>query len=35
MGEKESKVMPLAETLKILEAMDAMRHSWSVKYPQD
>jgi predicted dehydrogenase len=35
MEEKESKIMPLNETLQIIEAMDAMRHSWSVKYPQD
>ncbi len=34
-GEQESKIMPLDETLKIIEAMDAIRQSWNVKYPQD
>jgi hypothetical protein len=35
MGERESKIMPLDEILKIIEAMDLTGQTWSVKYPQD
>jgi len=34
-GESESKIMPLDETLKIIETMDAIRSQWNLKYPQD
>ncbi|MBF2027627.1 MAG: Gfo/Idh/MocA family oxidoreductase [Oscillatoriales cyanobacterium C42_A2020_001] len=34
-GELESKIMPLDETLQIMQAMDTMRQRWGVKYPQD
>jgi predicted dehydrogenase len=34
-GQKESKIMPLDETLKIMETMDAIRSQWNLKYPQD
>jgi predicted dehydrogenase len=34
-GRTESDVMPLAETLDILEAMDEMRRAWGLRYPAD
>lgn len=34
-GETESKIMPLDETLAILQTMDAMRKQWGVRYPQE
>lgn len=33
-GEKESKIMPLDETLSIMETMDAIRRQWNLQYPQ-
>jgi dihydrodiol dehydrogenase / D-xylose 1-dehydrogenase (NADP) len=33
MGELESKVIPLNETVAIMELMDAMREEWGFKYP--
>lgn len=33
LGELESKVIPLNETLEIMELMDAMREEWGFKYP--
>lgn len=32
-GKKESDVMPLSETLRIMEMMDRFREEWGVKYP--
>jgi len=32
-GEKESPVMPLDETVAVLDAMDEIRHSWGLRYP--
>ncbi|MBO3459824.1 Gfo/Idh/MocA family oxidoreductase [Aetokthonos hydrillicola Thurmond2011] len=32
-GEIESKIMPLDETLKIMETMDTIRGQWNLKYP--
>jgi len=34
-GERESPLMPLDETLAILEATDALRASWKLTYPGD
>jgi predicted dehydrogenase len=34
-GELESKVMPLAESLKIMRIMDAIRTQWGFKYPSE
>ena len=34
-GERESPLMPLDETLAILEATDALRKSWKLTYPGD
>lgn len=34
-GETESSVMPLDDTLAIMETMDEMRASWGLRYPQD
>lgn len=34
-GEKESKIMPLDETLSIMETMDAIRRQWNLQYPQE
>lgn len=34
-GALESKIMPLDETLKIMETMDAIRNQWDFKYPQE
>jgi len=34
-GERESSLMPLDETLAILEATDALRASWKLTYPGD
>jgi predicted dehydrogenase len=32
-GEKESKIMPLDETLSIMKTMDTVRAMWGLKYP--
>jgi predicted dehydrogenase len=34
-GEIESKIMPLDETLKIMETMDNIRSQWNLKYPHE
>ncbi len=34
-GEKESRIMPLDDTLALMETMDEMRASWGLRYPQD
>lgn len=34
-GECESKIMPLDETLSIVETMDAIRSQWGFKYPNE
>ncbi len=34
-GETESSIMPLDETLAIMETMDEMRFSWGMRYPQE
>ncbi|OKH20963.1 dehydrogenase [Hydrococcus rivularis NIES-593] len=34
-GERESPIMPLDHTLKIMETMDVLRQQWNLKYPQD
>jgi predicted dehydrogenase len=34
-GERESHLMPLDETLRIMETMDIIRSQWNLKYPQD
>lgn len=34
-GKTEPDEMPHAETIKVLEAMDALRYSWGVKFPCD
>jgi predicted dehydrogenase len=34
-GKLESEIMPLNETLSIMEAMDAIRHHWNLQYPQE
>lgn len=34
-GDLESQIMPLDETLKIMEAMDTFRQQWNLKYPQE
>ncbi|EDN69649.1 hypothetical protein BGP_5862 [Beggiatoa sp. PS] len=34
-GELESQVMPLDETLTILETMDTLRTQWGLKYPNE
>jgi predicted dehydrogenase len=34
-GEIESKIMPLDETLTILETMDTLRTQWGLKYPNE
>lgn len=34
-GEKESRIMPLSETLTIMETLDALRRDWGVIYPQE
>lgn len=34
-GDLESKIMPLDETLKIMETMDLIRSQWGFKYPQE
>lgn len=32
-GEKESQIMPLDETVSVLETMDEIRASWGLRYP--
>ena len=32
-GKTESDIMPLSETLAIMETMDALRAQWSLTYP--
>ena len=32
-GEKESEVMPLEETVSVLETMDSIRKAWGLRYP--
>ncbi|MGI0488078.1 Gfo/Idh/MocA family protein [Pantanalinema rosaneae CENA516] len=34
-GELESPLMPLDETLRIMETMDLIRSQWKLKYPQE
>ena len=34
-GEKQSRIMPLAESLRIMETMDTIRSQWSMKYPME
>lgn len=34
-GEKESPLMPLKETLSVMETLDAMRREWGLVYPQE
>jgi dihydrodiol dehydrogenase / D-xylose 1-dehydrogenase (NADP) len=34
-GEKESAIMPLSETLSIMETLDALRREWGLVYPQE
>lgn len=34
-GELESKIMPLEQTLSIMETMDAIRQQWKFKYPSE
>lgn len=34
-GERESPLMPLDESLKIMETMDALRQQWNLKYPHE
>jgi hypothetical protein len=31
-GKKESDIMPLKETLRIMKTMDALRTQWGLKY---
>ena len=32
-GERESPIMPLDETVSVLETMDEIRGSWGLRYP--
>ena len=32
-GERESPIMPLDETVSVLETMDEIRASWGLRYP--
>ena len=32
-GERESQIMPLDETVSVLETMDGLRKSWGLRYP--
>ena len=32
-GKAESRVMPLDETLHIMQTLDAIRAEWGLKYP--
>ncbi len=34
-GERESRVMPLDETLQIMATMDTIRGQWNLKFPQE
>lgn len=34
-GETESAIMPLAQSLQIMEVMDQLRQQWNLRYPQD
>ena len=34
-GERESNIMPLDETFRIMETMDTIRRQWNLKYPQE
>lgn len=34
-GNIESQIMPLNETLRIMETMDVIRHQYNLKYPQE
>jgi hypothetical protein len=34
-SEQESKIMPLDETLSLMETMDSIRSQWNLKYPQE
>ena len=34
-GEKESGVMPLDETISVLDTMDGLRLSWGLRYPSE
>ncbi|HPC43577.1 MAG TPA: gfo/Idh/MocA family oxidoreductase, partial [Candidatus Latescibacteria bacterium] len=34
-GRKESALMPLDESLAIMEAMDAFRSEWGLRYPTE
>lgn len=34
-GKKESSIMPLSETLSLMETLDAIRNEWGLVYPQE
>jgi hypothetical protein len=34
-GRRESCIMPLAETLAIMETMDQIRDGWGLRYPSE
>ena len=34
-GKRDSEVMPLAESLTIMETMDTLREQWGQKYPME
>jgi predicted dehydrogenase len=34
-GATESAIMPLAQTLQVMETLDAIRAQWSLRYPQE
>lgn len=34
-GKRDSEVMPLAESLTIMETMDTLRGQWDLKYPME
>ena len=34
-GEKESRIMPLDESISILKTMDTIRNEWGLKYPME
>ena len=34
-GERESRVMPLNESLAVMQTLDAVRAQWDLRYPMD
>jgi hypothetical protein len=34
-GKSESPIMPLQESLQLVQLMDELRHRWGLYYPQD